>query len=98
MYGETLTVKLRFGMDWELHVHLLKRKGPTHEGDIALSSLPGGLQSVITPRLIKPSEFLTARKKEQAVGLEPTASPTSVRAAQGAAAAPSNSLVVARAI
>ena len=57
-----LRVQLRFGMDWELHVHLLKRKGPTHEGDIVLSSVPGGLESIITPRLRTPSEFIAARQ------------------------------------
>ena len=46
-----LRVQLTFGVDWELHVHLLKRKGPTHEGHIALRSIPGGLESIITPRL-----------------------------------------------
>ena len=30
-----LRVQLRFGLDWELRVHLLKGKGPTHEGDFA---------------------------------------------------------------
>lgn len=49
-------------MDWELHVHLLKRKGPTHAGDITLSSVPGGLESIITPRLRTPSEFVAARQ------------------------------------
>ena len=57
-----LRVQLRFGLDWELHVHLLKRKGPTHEGDITLASVPGGLESIITPRLMKPSELLAARQ------------------------------------
>jgi len=57
-----LRVQLRFGLDWELHVHLLKRKGPTHEGDIALKSVPGGLESIITPRLRTPSEFVAARQ------------------------------------
>jgi protein ImuA len=49
-------------LDWELHVHLLKRKGPTHEGDIVLKSVPGGLESIITPRLRTPSEFIAARQ------------------------------------
>ena len=56
-----LRVQVRFGVDWQLHVHLLKRKGPTHEHDIVLASVPGGLESVITPRLMKPSELLGAR-------------------------------------
>ena len=35
-----LRVQLRFGLDWELHIHLLKRKGPTHEGIITLALGP----------------------------------------------------------
>jgi len=57
-----LRVHLRFGLDWELHIHVLKRKGPTHEGDITLSSVPGGLESIITPRLRKPSQLIAARQ------------------------------------
>ena len=60
-----LRVQLRFGLDWELHVHLLKRKGPTHEGDITLASVPGGLESILTPRLRKPSEFIAARQMRE---------------------------------
>ena len=57
-----LRVQLRFGLDWELHVHLLKRKGPTHEGDVALSSVPGGLESILTPRLRRPSHIIASRR------------------------------------
>lgn len=56
-----LRVQLRFGLDWELHVHLLKRKGPTHEGQLTLASIPGGLETILTPRLRRPSELLAAR-------------------------------------
>ena len=56
-----LRVQLRFGLDWELHVHLLKRKGPTHEGQVALSSVPGGLESILTPRLRRPSHIIASR-------------------------------------
>jgi protein ImuA len=78
-----LRVQLRFVLDWELRVHVLKRKGPTHEGDVALASIPGGLQSVITPRLLKPSEFLAARdvrerEPSHALG-SPASRQTSVR-------------------
>jgi len=58
-----LRVQLRFGLDWELHVHLLKRKGPTHEGVLTLSSVPGGLESIITPRLRTPSVIIAARQE-----------------------------------
>ena len=60
-----LRVQLRFGLDWELHVHLLKRKGPTHEGVIALSSVPGGLESIITPRLLSPSRIIASRQARE---------------------------------
>ncbi len=61
-----LRVQLRFGLDWELHVHLLKRKGPTHEGTVVLSSVPGGLESIITPRLQTPSVIIAARQTREA--------------------------------
>lgn len=60
-----LRVQVRFSLDWALHVHLLKRKGPTHEGDIVLASVPGGLESVITPRLHKPSDIIAARERRE---------------------------------
>ena len=61
-----LRIQLTFGPDWELHVHLLKRKGPTHEGQIALRSVPGGLESIITPRLRMPSALIASRKLRDA--------------------------------
>lgn len=60
-----LRVQLRFGLDWELHVHLLKRKGPTHEGTITLPSVPGGLESIITPRLRTPSVIIASRQARE---------------------------------
>ena len=63
-----LRVQLTYGLDWELHVHILKRKGAIHEGVIALRSVPGGLESLLTPRLMKPSSIL-------AQGIEPEAVP-----------------------
>jgi len=56
-----LRIQLGFGLDWELHVRLLKRKGPTHESHIALRSMPGGLESIITPRLRTPSQLIASR-------------------------------------
>jgi len=57
-----LRVQLRFGLDWELHVHLLKRKGPMHEGEVALASVPGGLEAILTPRLRRPSHIIASRQ------------------------------------
>ena len=61
-----LRVQVRFNLDWALRLHILKRKGPTHEGDIALASVPGGLESILTPRLARPSELLAAQKAREA--------------------------------
>lgn len=45
-----LRVHAAAGLDWTLDVHILKRRGPTHERPLALPSIPGGLASVLTPR------------------------------------------------
>ena len=60
-----LRVQLRFGMDWELHVHVLKRKGPTHEGMVNLRSVPGGLDAILTPRLQQPSLIIAQRQTRE---------------------------------
>ena len=57
-----LRVQLRFGLDWELHVHVLKRKGPTHEGSVTVRSIPGGLEAILTPRLQQPSLIIAQRQ------------------------------------
>jgi protein ImuA len=51
-----------FGVDWELQVHVLKRRGPAHDGVLHLPSIPGGLASVLTPRLRQPSRLLSTRE------------------------------------
>ena len=57
-----LRLQLRFGLDWELHLHLLKRKGPTHEGVVTVKSVPGGLDAILTPRLQQPSRIVAQRQ------------------------------------
>ena len=57
-----LRVQVTLGVDWELRVHLLKRKGNVHDGVLRLPSVPRGLASLITPRLSKPSALLAARR------------------------------------
>jgi len=56
-----LRVMATFGLDWELEVHVLKRRGPTHEGLVRLESVPGGLSAVLTPRLQQPSLLISSR-------------------------------------
>lgn len=51
-----------FDLDWTLQVQLLKRRGPVHDGVLALESIPGGLASVLTPRTRHPGRWLPARE------------------------------------
>jgi protein ImuA len=56
-----LRVIATFGIDWEIRVHVVKRRGPAHDGLVRLSSVPGGLDSVLTPRLLVPSRLIADR-------------------------------------
>lgn len=40
------------GTAWTLAVHLLKRRGPAHEGWLSLPSVPSELAPVLTPRML----------------------------------------------
>ena len=54
-----LRIHARVGVDWELHVEILKRKGPPLAETLRLESMPGGLKAVITPRLRYPSRLVS---------------------------------------
>ena len=58
----SLRVMATFALDWEIQVHVLKRRGPTHEGLVRLRSVPGGLEAVLTPRLQMPSRLIATRE------------------------------------
>jgi protein ImuA len=60
-----LRVLTTYGVDWTLQLQLLKRKGPHHEGVIALPSIPGGLDAVLTPRLRVPSRLISDRASDR---------------------------------
>lgn len=62
-----LRVLASLGLDWELRVSILKRRGPAHDKLIVLPSVPGGLTAVLTPRLRKPSRLIS-REAADAVG------------------------------
>ena len=62
-----LRVELRLDLDWALRLHVLKRRGPVHEGALRLPSIPGGLESIITPRLAQPSVLISSRQERQAI-------------------------------
>ena len=72
-----LRVQASFGLDWELRVHLLKRRGAVHDGELVLPSIPGGLEAVLTPRLRKPSRLMTQVSREVAADVvgSPASSP-----------------------
>lgn len=53
------------GLDWTLQVRVLKRRGPLHEGVLALASVPGGLSPVLVPRVMMPSALFEARRRQQ---------------------------------
>lgn len=57
-----LRVMATFGVDWQLQVHVFKRRGPVHDGLVRLHSVPGGLTAVMTPRLQVPSRLISDRK------------------------------------
>ncbi len=56
----SLRVLARCGLDWTLHVQILKRRGPAHADELSLLSIPGGLDSVLTSRVRKPSDLLAS--------------------------------------
>lgn len=60
-----LRVQLSIAANWELRLHLLKRKGPVHDGTLALHSVPGGLESILTPRLAKLTLAIGARSGQE---------------------------------
>ena len=53
-----LRVLTTLGPDWALHVRILKRKGALLDGPVVLSAVPGSLASVLTSRLMRPSQLL----------------------------------------
>ncbi|ABM39958.1 translesion DNA synthesis-associated protein ImuA [Polaromonas naphthalenivorans] len=48
-----------FGVDWELHIQILKRQGSPHEGNLRLPCIPGLLAEVLTPHLLRPSQLMS---------------------------------------
>jgi len=63
-----LRVHASVGLDWELHVNVFKRRGPALDRPLVLPSIPGGLASVLTPRLRMPSRLIASREAANVVG------------------------------
>jgi protein ImuB len=49
-------------LDWALQVQVFKRRGPVHEGEVSLPSVPGSLGAVLPSRLQQPRRWLAARR------------------------------------
>lgn len=54
-----LRLLAQVGPDWSLQVDVFKRKGPPLAQPLQLTSVPGGLQAILTPRLCRPSVLLS---------------------------------------
>lgn len=63
-----LRLEASVGLDWQLHIEIFKRRGPAQEGRLSLPSVPGGLNSVLTPRLLKPSALINRNEVPNVVG------------------------------
>ena len=50
-----LRVQADLGPDWSLQIRLLKRRGAMLDAALVLPSVPGGLDTVLTPRLCNPA-------------------------------------------
>jgi protein ImuA len=65
-----LRLHVTHGVDWELHVQILKRRGSTHDAVLRLPSVPRGLAPLLTPRLARPSALLAAARRRARVVTE----------------------------
>ena len=63
-----LRVHATYHLDWELKVEIFKRRGPALETELRLPSIPGGLASILTPRLLEPSRLFKRMETVDAVG------------------------------
>lgn len=76
-----LRVQVSIDVDWALSVQILKRKGPAHDTPLRLASIPGGLERVLTPRVMHPS---TMRPVAPVVLPDTAATPVADRASEAA--------------
>jgi protein ImuA len=81
-----LRVLARVGPDWTLQLDIVKRKGPPLQASLSLPSVPGGLQTIMTPRLRFPSRLVPqempqtlSREVDHAVVRTPASQPRQPR-------------------
>lgn len=63
-----LRVHASAGLDWNLHVQIVKRRGPPHEAPLTLASVPGGLAAVLTPRQRRLTRPVAPEVSQRVVG------------------------------
>ncbi|PNG59744.1 hypothetical protein WDL1CHR_04305 [Variovorax sp. WDL1] len=51
-----LRLSVALGRDWHLQVHILKRRGPPHDGVLLLRSIAAPIAAVLPPRLSRPEQ------------------------------------------
>ncbi|MFG6417239.1 translesion DNA synthesis-associated protein ImuA [Roseateles sp. DC23W] len=55
-------------VDWQIEVQIVKRRGPAQEVPLQLSSVPGGIEHVLTPRTRRPSALTPTKENHVVVG------------------------------
>lgn len=55
-------------VDWQIEVQIVKRRGPALEVPLQLSSVPGGIEHVLTPRTRRPSALKPSKENHVVVG------------------------------
>lgn len=78
-----LRATVEVDVDWQLRVTLIKRKGPAHEQPVVLPSIPGGLELVLTPRVMRPSDWRSAPDRVVAPGVSTAVASTAALSAPG---------------
>ena len=61
-----LRVLASLGLDWQLKVQILKRRGGVLEAALELPSIPSTLVKVFTPRLLRPSLLIAKQEPANA--------------------------------
>ena len=63
-----LRLQVRVDMDWQLHIDIVKRKGPPLEHTLRLASVPGALADILTPRMRQPSGLMPSPAEKESNG------------------------------
>lgn len=63
-----LRVHASCDLDWQLRLDVFKRRGPAMATPLLLPSIPGGLSSILTPRMLRPSALVRPAEKSGALG------------------------------